>query len=220
MVVPRHVGLIPDGNRRWAKKSARGFFTVYGEASENLLRAIRCLFRSGVSYVSFYGFSLKNFERSDREKGIIFSLIRDKFQELKELVEELGVRVHFAGRLELFPPDIRKKFSEIESLSRGNRKGTLIALVGYDGNDELDYAVARMKERGGSLRENMFVPPEVPPVDLLIRTSGEKRLSGFLPYLTGYAELYFSEKLWPDFTEADLKKALEWYASRERRFGR
>jgi undecaprenyl diphosphate synthase len=219
-MIPQHVGIIPDGNRRWAQKNLLNFSKAYNGASENLLRITKHLFVSGVKYVSFYGFSLKNFERNAAERKIILALIKKRFSDMERLVDELGVRMHFAGRLELFPEDVRDMFSSLEKKTRKNRGGALVALVGYDGVDELDYAAERMKEHGGTLRENMFVPVEVPPLDLVIRTSGEKRISGFLPYLASYAELYFSDKLWPDFTEADLKEALQWYSECNRRFGR
>jgi undecaprenyl diphosphate synthase len=218
--IPRHVGVIPDGNRRWAKKSALNFLKAYDRASDNLIDIITALFDSGVGYVTFYAFSLKNFDRNDKEKKIVFSLFKKKFEKIEGIVRERGIRVHFAGREELFPDDIREKFAALEKESRPNKKGTLVALVAYDGDDELDYAAAAMKGHGGSLRGNMFVPEDIPPLDLVIRTSGEKRISGFVPYLAGYAELYFSDKLWPDFTKEDLEAALEWYSGRDRRFGK
>lgn len=219
MSVPQHVGIIPDGNRRWAKKKLRDFSSAYTEASDNLLDIVKSLFESGVRYVSFYAFSLKNFDRNRSEKKIIFSLFNKRFPEIERLVDELNVQVHFAGRTELFPDKIQGRFIDIEKRTKRNTKGTLVALVGYDGADELNRAAERVKEQGGTIRENMFIPIEIPALDLVIRTSGEKRISGFLPYLASYAELYFSEKLWPDFTKTDLQQALKWYEDRERRFG-
>ena len=220
MSIPTSVGVIPDGNRRWAKKKALNFLKAYNHASDNLINIITAIFESGAKYVTFYAFSLKNFERSDKEKKVVFSLFKKKFTKIERLVGKMKIRVHFVGRKEMFPEDLQKKFAALEKKSRGNKKGTLVALVGYDGGDELEYATARMREKGGTLRENMFVPASVPPIDLLIRTSGEKRISGFVPYLTSYSELYFSEKLWPDFTKEDLQEAFEWYAGRDRRFGK
>lgn len=219
MSIPQHVGIIPDGNRRWAKKNLRSLSKAYSEASENLLNVVRSLFESGVRYVSFYAFSLKNFDRNGGEKKVIFFLFNKKFPEIERLVDELNVQVHFSGRKDLFPRDIQEKFAAIEDRTRRNTAGTLVALVGYDGADELSRAAKQMLEQGGTIRENMFVPVDIPALDLIIRTSGEKRISGFLPYLASYAELYFSDKLWPDFTKADLQRALQWYSDRDRRFG-
>lgn len=218
-VMPRHVGIIPDGNRRWAKKNKRKFIFAYDGGVSNLIDAMRSLFESGVEYVTFYAFSLKNFQRSAIEKKLIFSLIRDNFPRFESLADELELRVVFSGRLEKFPKDLQDEFFRLAEKTRG-RKKTVISLTGYDGLDELEYAAEKAKNQGGTLRENLFIPEFVPPIDLLIRTSGERRISGFAPYLTTYSELYFSDKLWPDFSKEDIKNVLEWYASRERRFGK
>jgi undecaprenyl diphosphate synthase len=220
VAVPNHVGIIPDGNRRWAKKSASNFLKAYKSAGDNLLGVIRTLLDRGVQCVTFYAFSLKNFQRSERERKVIFAMIRELFPKVEALVDDYGVRACFGGRTELFPDDLRGSFQRLEERTRSRKDRMVVGLIGYDGKDDLERAVEKARGQGGTLLGNLSVPPEVPPVDLLIRTSGERRLSGFMPYRTSYAELYFSEKLWPDFGPDDAKEALAWYSSRERRFGK
>ncbi|MBR9689821.1 MAG: di-trans,poly-cis-decaprenylcistransferase [Candidatus Altiarchaeota archaeon] len=218
MVAPKHVGIIPDGNRRWAKENLKNFLPAYSSGGDNLVNSLRYLFSRGVECVSFYGFSLKNFKRGEVEKKIIFKLIDNYFSKMEALVDELNLRVIFAGRIEKFPESLFKKFKEIEERTK-DRERVVIPLIGYDGLDELEFAAEKSKKNGGTLRENLFVPTSVPPVDLLIRTGDEHRVSGYLTYLTTYSELYFSKKLWPDFSLRDLQSALDWYTPRERRFG-
>ncbi len=209
-VIPRHVGIIPDGNRRWAKRNALRFGSSYARGVDNIFEACGTLFDRGVSALTVYILSLKNLSRSRAELAALFSLLERNIPRAGKFAGEKDVRIIFCGRIERLPEGLQEKLRQLEDETAGGSR-LLVGLVGYDGADDLQHA-----RRTGSF----LIPDTVPPIDLVIRTGGEKRLSGFPPQLTTYSELYFSDLLWPDFNEEEIRKALEWFSTRERRFGK
>lgn len=225
--IPRHVGLILDGNRRWAR--AHGLPTLEGHRRgyDNLKTITKAAINSGVSYVSAYIFSMENWQRSAKEVKYLMDLaLRMISKDLAELNKE-KIRVVWLGREEKLSPRLLKALKFAEESTRENTRGTLALCFNYGGQDEIVDAAKRLVAKGLTTDEitkdtfeNALYAPEIPPIDLLIRTSGELRLSGFMLYRAAYAELLFAEKYWPDFSEKDLEKALTEYSHRERRKGK
>lgn len=211
--VPGHVGIIPDGNRRWARKMGLSIWEGYMAGYDKLKAVIKHLFNVGVRNVSVYAMSLDNFlKRSRAEVEVLIMLARKGFRELREDkdLREKGVRVTVIGELSYMPRDVKEEAVELMRQTRGGRGGALYIVFLY--------SVA--KEIEESLKTGLTpLTLRMPPIDLIIRTGGMRRISGFLPLASIYAELYFTETLWPDITLEEIDKALEWYASVQRRFG-
>ncbi|MEK7602658.1 MAG: polyprenyl diphosphate synthase [Patescibacteria group bacterium] len=222
--LPNHVGIILDGNRRWAK--ARNLPTLEGHriGAENFKKIVHLAFDRGVACLSAFIFSTENWSRTDEEVGYLMNLVVKAFEEYLEEFHERGIKIVILGRRQ----GIRKKVSEVikrtEEQTKNNSNGTLALCFNYGGEQELVDAVDLIRNKNDNkitiqdIRQNLY-HPEVPNLDLMIRTSGEKRTSGFMLARAAYAELYFSDKLWPDFNEQDLDIALTDYRSRVRRFG-
>ncbi len=229
--VPKHIVIIPDGNRRWAK--AHRVPELEGHrVGIDLLRSVADWCREfGVKTITFWGFSLENFRRGEKEVNPLMRLFEQKFEEFKDKseVHKNKIRVRFFGRIDLLPPKLQKQLRGIEKETEGYTDYNVNILLAYGGRQELvdaaNAAIADAKNgKVGKLDEEalsryMYMA-EVPNPDLIIRTSGEQRLSGILPWHSGYSELYFCPKLWPDFTKEDFKAALDEFASRKRRFGK
>jgi undecaprenyl diphosphate synthase len=179
-----------------------------------------------VQYLSVFVFSAENWKRSREEVGYLMDLgLWVAKHEIKAVHKE-GVRIRFLGSTEHVPPKILKAIQEAEDLTKDNQEGTLVVCFNYGGQQELVDATRQIVAQGFAPHEitedvlaGALYAPDIPPVDLLIRTSGEHRTSGFMLYRAAYAELYFTDKYWPDFTTQDFDEALAWYAARERRFG-
>ena len=226
MSVPRHVGYILDGNRRWAKK--HGLPTYEGHlAGYNALKdVIEATADAGVKYVSFYTFSTENWNRAEEEVRGLMKLIRRLFtSDLKQLIKD-GYRLVVLGSRENLPSDISVMIDEAEEKSRGGTKATLAMCFNYGGQQEIVRAVQKAIESGiasEELTNTNFVQfldhPDVPPCDLIVRTSGEQRLSNFMLWRSAYSELLFLDKFWPEMTKADVSAILEEYKQRARRFG-
>jgi undecaprenyl diphosphate synthase len=224
--LPNHVGLILDGNRRWAK--SRGVPTLDGhrQGAETFKTVALHAFDRGVSYVSAFVFSTENWSRTEEEVGYLMKLVTKAVEKYLDEFHERGIRILMAGRREGLDKAVLEAIDKTESKTAGNTAGTLVLCFNYGGQEELVDAVRAIISQGVSaeditakqLQEAMYVP-DVPSVDLVIRTSGEHRTSGFMLYRAAYAELYFTDTYWPDFTPDDFDGALEEYARRERRFG-
>jgi tritrans,polycis-undecaprenyl-diphosphate synthase [geranylgeranyl-diphosphate specific] len=229
--VPAHVAFIPDGNRRWAKQRGKPLLEGHRAGIDNI-RSVMCWCRdAGIRTVTMWGFSLENFSRGKEEVGGLFDLFVSKFREFKshEELHENRIGVRFFGRMGLLPRDLRARLEEIEQETEGYGDYRLNILVAYGGRAEIvdacNAAIAdALSGKIGKVDEasmgGYFYLAGVPEPDLVIRTSGEMRLSGLLPWQSGYSELFFSEKLWPEFGKKDLDAALSDYARRKRRFGR
>lgn len=225
--IPNHVGLILDGNRRWAKERGLSANEGHRQGSEAFKEVIRAGFKSGVKVISAYVFSTENWKRTQEEVKFLMSLVlRFVDRDLDRLHEE-GVRVVIIGSRFGLSKKVVAAIDKAEEKTRNNKKGVLALCLNYGGHQEIVDAVksileARIKQ--GDVTEETIAQhlyhPEIPPLDLIIRTSGEQRLSNFMLWRSDYAELYFTEKLWPDFTGDDLDTALQEYATRRRRLGR
>jgi undecaprenyl diphosphate synthase len=224
--VPRHVAIIMDGNGRWAK--ARGLSRLEGHraGTENLRRIIRASAELGIQYLTFYAFSTENWSRPKAEvTGLLRILAEVIDKEIKELHEE-GARLIHIGHLDGLPKALQKKVQGAIELTRNNQRINILLAFNYGGRDEIVTAIKNMlkdqvnpEDVNVDLVSNYMFTEGIPDPDLVIRTSGEQRTSNFLTWQSVYSEWYFTQVYWPDFNEAELHKAVEAYASRERRYG-
>ncbi|MCE1196725.1 polyprenyl diphosphate synthase [bacterium] len=227
-MVPTHVAVIMDGNGRWA--AARGLPRTEGhrQGLTAAKRTVAAAARLGVKYFSLYTFSTENWKRANEEVGFLMGLVKNHLAAELDFYRQNKIKVVHSGRREGLSADI---LAEIDSVARDTAgfTGMVVNLaINYGGRDEILRAMARLAgagqlSAGAAVGEAAFRNgldhPEIPDPDLIIRTGGELRLSNFLLWQSAYSELYFSDCLWPDFGEAELKAALEEYASRDRRFG-
>lgn len=224
--IPEHVVIIPDGNRRWAKK--HGLAPVEGhkkglEAAMNVVRGSREL---GVRILTLWGFSTENWERPRREVSYLMRIYSVFFKKhFRELMRE-GVRFNWLGRRDRVPARLKQILEDIEKQTAKNSKYILNICIDYGGRDELVRTFKKLLSKGvkpKQVDENLIASnletAGLPDPDLLIRTSGEMRTSGIMPWQTIYTELFFSKAYFPDFSLAELKRALADFARRQRRFG-
>jgi len=227
--IPSHIGIIMDGNGRWAKE--KGMSRSKGhEAGYKAIKEIsKHIFKKGVSILSIYAFSTDNFKRSDEEVSNLMNLFIKGFKELQKTYNEDNIKLVFSGRREPLRKDVLKAMDEIVDSTKDNTGGILNICINYGGQCEIvdtTRKIVKMVQNGNvsiddineeMFRENLY--QDLPPIDLLIRTSGEMRLSGFMLYNSAYAEYYFTDVYFPDFDMNELNKAFDAYNSRDRRFG-
>jgi undecaprenyl pyrophosphate synthase len=211
--VARHVAIIMDGNGRWAERRRLPRTKGHEAGERALFDVVEGALEAGVRYLSVYAFSTENWSRPEDEVEFLLNFNRTLLRQRRDELDERGVRIRRVGRRKGVPDDVLKEFDAAEELTQANDRMDLLVCFNYGGRAELDDAAA-----GGSIAENLYAP-DVPDVDLLIRTSGERRLSNFLLWQSAYSELYFSPLLWPDFGPEELEAALAHYAQRQRRFG-
>lgn len=224
--VPQHIGYILDGNRRWAKKHGLPTYEGHLAGYNALKEVIEATADAGVRYISFYTFSTENWNRAEDEVRGLMKLIRQLFRgDLKRLVRD-GYRLVVLGGREGIPDDILKMIDEAEEASRDGQKATLAMCFNYGGQQEIVRAAQRAIASGiqpDDITNTNFVQfidhPDVPPCDMIVRTSGEQRLSNFMLWRSAYSELLFLEKFWPEMTKRDVDGILEEYQTRTRRFG-
>ena len=211
--VPPHVAIIMDGNGRWAE--ARGLDRSMGhEAGERaLFDVVEGALEAGIRYLSVYAFSTENWSRPPDEVEFLMEFNRALLRARRDDMNARGVRIRRIGRREQVPSGVIDEFTSAEEATRHNDRLDLLVCFNYGSRAEIEDAA-----KVGSIPDNLYAP-DVPDVDLLIRTSGEMRLSNFLLWQSAYAELYFTETLWPDFKREGLEEALRDYAGRKRRFG-
>ncbi|WP_457681648.1 polyprenyl diphosphate synthase [Thermovibrio sp.] len=222
--LPVHVGIIMDGNGRWARR--RGLPRIEGHrvGAETTEKIVIAASKVGIKYLSLFAFSTENWKRPKEEVEFLFNLMYQYVKSKLSLFLENDVKFKVIGRLWELPPYLKEGFLEMEEKTSHCKKMTAVFAVNYGGRQEIIDAVNRAIEKGHKeitpevLRENLYLP-ELPDLDLLIRTSGELRISNFLLWQSAYTELWFTETLWPDFTVEEFKKALIDYSRRERRFG-
>lgn len=225
--IPRHIAVIMDGNGRWAKK--RGMPRLFGHKAgmESLRAVIKACVSFGVKYLTVYAFSTENWGRPQDEVSGLEKLFHEAFtNELLELHKQ-GVRIIHLGQREGIPSDLLKEIDEAVELSKNNDRLILSVALNYGSRNELTHAVQRMIADGlkpeeiteQKISEYLFTAG-LPDPDLVIRTSGEQRLSNFLLYQSAYAEWEFPETLWPDFGKEELLQAIYEYSKRDRRFGK
>ncbi|MFM9890828.1 MAG: polyprenyl diphosphate synthase [Rickettsiales bacterium] len=230
--LPAHIALIMDGNGRWAHE--RGVSRVRGhtqgaEALRGLLNACRA--RPFIRYLTLYAFSTENWQRSPDEVTDLMNLLRHYVKREAVAMHENGVRMRFIGDRESLAADIQRDLNEVEALTAGNEKLTVTMALSYGGRQEIvaaTRAIAEKVARGElppqaidekTIAAHLYAS-DIPEPDLMIRTGGNERLSNFLLWQSAYAELYFTDTLWPDFTPAKLDEAIQSFSQRERRFGR
>ena len=219
----QHLGLIMDGNRRWAKQ--QGVASLDGHkagyrALKQLLNTIQDL---NIPYVSVYAYSTENWQRSKAEVQGLMTLLQWVLDsEINEL-DDNGICLRILGSDQQLPSAIVKKMRQAESQTRNNTKGTLALCFNYGGQQEIVAAARAVVASGTEITESSLAAalyaPDIPAIDLLIRTSGEQRLSNFMLWRAAYSELMFTETLWPDFSGDELRSMVEQYTQRQRRFG-
>jgi len=229
-LIPRHVALVMDGNGRWAKD--RGLPRTAGhEAGEaSLLDCVHGALELGIGWLSAYAFSTENWKRSPDEVRFLMGFNRDVIRRRRDEMHEMGVRIRWAGRRPRLWRSVIQELEAAERLTAKNDRLTLTMCVNYGGRAEIADAVVRIAEQvkagridPNKINERMIArhldEPDMPDVDLFVRSSGEQRTSNFLLWQSAYAEMVFLETLWPDFDRRHLWQACEIYADRDRRYG-
>lgn len=228
--VPRHIAVIMDGNGRWAQRQGLSRIKGHEAGAESVRAVLRACKQAGVKYLTLYAFSVENWVRPKEEIGGLMQLLRLFLERNEHELHENKIRLKVIGRLNDLPKLIQRKLIKVMESTKDYDAGTLILALSYGGRAELvdaTRAIAR-KVANGSLAPDQITDetvaahlyaPDVPDPDLMVRTSGEMRLSNFLLWQLSYAELYVTDVLWPDFREEHLLKAIEAYAQRHRRFG-
>ena len=222
---PKHVAIIMDGNGRWAKK--RNMPRTYGhkKGSENLQNLSFYIFDQGIEILSVFCFSTENFNRPTDEVNFLMNLFVDKFQKEMEEYKQKNIKVVFSGRRENLRKDVLEAMDKITEATKNNTRAILNLCLNYGGQYEIVDAMKKIIEEKIDISK---ITPEIimqhcyqnlPPIDFLIRTSGEKRISNFMLYQASYAEFYFPETYFPDFNELEFDKALDIFHQRDRRFG-
>ncbi len=222
----KHIGIILDGNRRYAESKGLKPWQGHEEGAKRAKEMIDACLEFGINELTLYTFSKENFNRPKIEIEFIMKVFKRGFEEFrKEKYSDKGVKVRFAGNKLLFSDDVQEVMDSIEEETIDNNKLTVNFAMGYGGRDELIHAIKDIVKEDFSpdeiteelISKNLYVESDV---DLIIRTSGEKRTSGFLPWQGVYAELIFLDKMWPEFTREDLKTCIEEFNNRKRRFGK
>ncbi len=228
--IPQHVAIIMDGNGRWAKQRGKERTEGHIAGVETIRTTLRAAMKEGVRYLTFYAFSTENWGRPAAEVNALMELLcKSVISETPELKKQ-GVCVRTIGDRSRFSEKVQYYLNQIEQETREGDRLTMVLALNYSSRDELRRAVQHLSKQ---VAEGALKPEEIdekrssesldtafmPDPDLVIRTSGEQRLSNFLMWQASYAEFYFPEVLWPDFTEEEFHRALEVYASRDRRYG-
>ncbi len=229
--IPQHLAIIMDGNGRWAEK--KGKSRIIGH--RNGVKAVQVVVEEAVhlkiKYLTLYAFSTENWSRPQEEIGVLMNLLVNSLKSEFEKLLKNRIKLNVIGNISQLPKKVRDELNYVINKTRDNREMTLTLALSYGGREELSTALRRLAIK---VKNNIISPEKIdqsiinehlytqnlPDVDLLIRTSGEKRISNFLLWQIAYAELYFSKVLWPDFNKKDLHKAIINYQKRERRFGK
>lgn len=228
--LPRHVAIIMDGNGRWAKARHLPRTAGHKKGANAVKETLEACAKAGVQYLTLYAFSAENWQRPQQEVEDLMNLLRSYIGNELDALHKQGIKLQIIGQREKLAPDIRQQLEEAISLTQHNTRLTLTVALSYGSRQEIVHAARRLAEQvadgklpPGDITEHTlasaFYAPDVPDPDLLIRTGGEQRLSNFLLWQAAYAELYFTETLWPDFSAECLNEALASYSQRERRYG-
>ncbi|HEY1085152.1 MAG TPA: polyprenyl diphosphate synthase [Candidatus Saccharimonadales bacterium] len=225
--VPAHIGFILDGNRRWAKAYGLPAYEGHLAGYRALQEVVSTAFDEGVTYVSAYSFSTENWKRSQDEVSKLMKLAMKLFTADLKLFQDNNIRIKVLGSRAHIDEKLLTAIDEAEQKTAGNTRGTFALCFNYGGHDEIVSAVQDIVRLGipaekineNTIAEHLFAP-EVPPCDIIVRTSGEKRLSNYMLWRSAYSELVFLDKNWPDMTKTDVIDILETYKQRQRRFGR
>ncbi len=228
---PKHIAIILDGNRRYAKKLGFDAWKGHAHGAKKIEELIEWCRDLGIEELTLYAFSSENFNRAEREINYLMGLFRENIEKIKDdkSLKESDLRVNFIGRLRLFPTDIQEDMEEIMEKTEGNKKFKVNFAMAYGGRQEIVDAARKLikKVEDKELKtedideeifsKNLYLDSDP---DIMIRPGGEKRISNFLLFQGAYSELIFLKKLWPEFTKEDLVGCIEEYKKRERRFGK
>lgn len=226
LVIPKHIGFIVDGNRRWAKQRGLPTFNGHAKGYDIVKEIMIATFDAGVEFASVYVFSTENWKRSEDEVGKLMGLF------LKVLTSDLGIfdknniRLKILGSRDKLSKSILKAIDNAEQKTANNTAGTLALCFNYGGQLEIVDAVKKIVKSSVAaddittdLIEQNLYSPEIPPIDIVVRTSGEQRLSNFMLWRSAYSEMMFIDKMWPDMTKDDVMDIISEYSKRSRRFG-
>jgi len=225
--IPVHVAIIMDGNGRWAQKRKLPRLFGHKEGAKTVERVLEIAIKRGIRYLTLYAFSTENWKRPKEEVEGLFSLLKNYLTKKSGDLQQNDIRLRFAGRIESLPEDVRMAMVKVQKETSNCKTLDLILCINYGGRQEIIDAARKLLDIYSSnideidevsFRSCLYLP-DVPDPDLIIRTSGEMRLSNFLLWQSSYSELFFTETLWPDFSEKDFDEALESYAKRQRRYG-
>lgn len=228
--IPNHIAIIMDGNRRWAKEHGLNTKAGHKEGAEALKKVTRHANEIGIKYLTVYAFSTENWKRSEEEVGTLMMLFKKYLKDLVSAVDTENVRVKIFGHTEALPDNLQEDIDMAMEKTKENTGLTLCIAFNYGGRDEITRAIKQIakdvknnkletSDIDEKLVQSYLYTKDEPEPDLLIRTSGEIRLSNFLPWQLVYSEFLFVEKYWPDFAESDLDDAIHTYEKRNRKFG-
>lgn len=231
MNIPAHVAIILDGNGRWAKKRMMPRQYGHAKGAQVVEQICEDAYNLGIQYLTVYAFSTENWNRPDNEVKILMDIFSNYMVEKLEKVGQKNMRIRFIGERSRLDAAMIEKINNLEESTRDNTGLQFTVALNYGSRDEMVRAMRRMAEdvKKGELQPediteesygNYLDTAGLPDPDLLIRTSGEQRLSNYLLWQLAYTEFYFTDVMWPDFNKEELKKAIEWYNNRDRRFGK
>ena len=228
--LPLHIGIIMDGNRRWAKSKGKIASEGHKVGADTLDKMLHYANKIGIKYLTVYAFSTENWKRAENEVSVIMKLLKKYLDDFLGGMDDENIKVNILGDISKLNKNLQKSLNETIEKTKNNTGLTFNIAFNYGGRDEIVRAVKKITHQAllGEITEdditeeliskNLYTK-DMPDPDLIIRTSGELRLSGFLIWQSAYSELYFVEKNWPEFTEKDLDEAIEEYKRRNRRFG-
>jgi len=222
--IPTHIAIIMDGNGRWATRRGLPRNLGHKEGVKAIERTLEACKKFGVKYCTFFAFSTENWKRSKEEINGIFNLLRDYLNDNENIFLQKEVKVQSIGVLDPFPEDLQVSLSKIKKQTENYDNLIATFALNYGGRDDIVRAVNTLIKNGNKVIDEKLLltsldTQNMPEPDLIIRTSGEQRISNFLLYQMAYSEFYFPKKHWPDFNEKELVKALKKYQKRDRRFG-
>lgn len=221
--IPAHIAIIMDGNGRWAKQRNLPRTSGHKEGLEVAKKIVKAAKEVGVKYITLYTFSTENWKRTQDEVGYLMGLIKNHLRAEFKFYKENDIRVKHIGNLSGLPQDIQDEINSTIEECKDFNSLTVVLAINYGGKDEISRAINKAKSENKEINENNFTEffdlPEMPDVDLIIRTGGEKRLSNFLLWHGAYAELDFVDTLWPDYNEECFYQSIKEFQKRNRRFG-
>lgn len=222
IIMPNHIGIIMDGNRRWAKEKKKKTIEGHLAGANRIISLAKYIFDKGVKYLSIYAFSTENFNRSAEEVSYLMGLIIKFFNERVNELHDYNIKIVVSGLRDNLSKEVLKCIDNVVDLTKDNTGGVLNVCLNYGGRREIVDAVNKIEEANVSITEETFgryLYNDLPDLDYVIRTSGEERISNFMLWQISYAEFYFPKVYFPDFDEKEFDKALEIYNNRNRRFG-
>lgn len=229
MNIPKHVAIIMDGNGRWATKRNLSRSIGHLEGSKTLKKIVEYAFSNGIEILSVFAFSTENFKRSKEEINYLMNLFVKMFKDYFDELNEKGIKIVFSKKESGLPDKLENIIKDVTEKTKDNKNGIFNVCINYGGQDEIVDVVKKISKKvldgniniddinKNIIEENLY--QKLPPIDLLIRTSGEYRISNYMLWQMAYSEMYFTNTYFPDFDEFELKRAIEEYSKRDRRFG-